>query len=128
MLNNSYIVQVNWLLYATPAIPWRAKNCIIQRKYQSCITIVVSFNLNHYDCSEIFVYLWRKLTNNIMKAKKSQTLWAKLLKVAIALLLTVGTSRIATNDPVIDSAVRTAIETTGEVIISALSSDSAVTY
>lgn len=63
-----------------------------------------------------------------MKAKKSQTLWAKLLKVAIALLLTVGTSRIATNDPVIDSAVRTAIETTGEVIIGALSSDSSVTY
>ena len=63
-----------------------------------------------------------------MKAKKSQTLWAKLLKIAIALLLTVGTSRIATNDPVIDSAVRTAIETTGKVIINALSSDSAVTY
>ena len=63
-----------------------------------------------------------------MKPKKTQTLWSKLLKIAIALLLTVGTSRIATNDPVIDSAVRTAIETTGEVIINALSSDSSVTY
>lgn len=63
-----------------------------------------------------------------MKPKKTKTLWSKLLKIAIGLLLTVGTSRIATNDPVIDSAVRTAIETTGEVIINALSSDSAVTY
>lgn len=63
-----------------------------------------------------------------MNPKKTKTLWSKLLKIAIGLLLTVGTSRIATNDPVIDSAVRTAIETTGEVIINALSSDSAVTY
>lgn len=62
-----------------------------------------------------------------VKEKKILPLWRKLLNVIIILVASVASSQVATTSPILDSAVKTAIVTTSNVLIDALSSNSADT-
>lgn len=58
------------------------------------------------------------------KVKKPKTIWQSLLKIVIILFASLASSQVATTSPMVDSAVKTAIVTTSNVLIDVLSSDS----
>lgn len=55
--------------------------------------------------------------------KKPSAWWKSLIKVLIILITSIGSSQVATTNPVIDSAVKTAITTASNIVVDALSSD-----
>lgn len=58
-----------------------------------------------------------------MKVKKPQTIWSKLLKIVLIVVASLASSQVATNNPVIDQIVKTAIVESSNVLIDALSSN-----
>jgi len=59
-----------------------------------------------------------------IKARKKPTIWQQLLKIILIVATSLATSQVATTNPLLDSAVKSAIVGTSNVLIEALSSDS----
>jgi len=59
-----------------------------------------------------------------MTKKKLSPLGAKLLKIALVLLISIGTSKIVINDPILNKAVQNFIENLGSIIVNSISQQS----